>query len=392
MQQRSHVVVPPLYCPLPSAIHPDAAKIGEKSLAWMEELGFFAKDGPQEGLRESLVRTNAAEWACRIAPRGNRHRLQIVSDWTHLGFAIDDCRFDAGDMARQPQALIPMMMGLMAQLDHPEGPVPDDPFAIGLRDLSARARACAPAAVVRRWVEGNMEWFFAVACLTSYRTAGAMPSLADYVNLGPRDRAMKLTGALIEMAEGTYLPDTERESAPVRTVTQAANLLVTIANDLFSLNRETEHAVLESNIVGVVQHERCCTREQALHQVAALHDRIMCRYLTLCEEIRPTASKGVHRHLSQLDHLIRGNVEWSGRVSRYHEGGNRPQSPLWSITPADDRSAAPAVPGIAWWWDDSQSVADAGAAPDTRLNPIDGRLQAKGHPSGHAGVLATYAL
>ncbi len=332
----------------------------------MEGLGFFT----QEGLRESLVRTNAAEWACRIAPRGDRHRLQIVSDWTHLGFAIDDCRFDAGDMARQPQVLIPLMMRLMAQLDHPEGPVPDDPFAIGLRDLSARARACAPAAVVRRWVEGNMEWFFAVACLTAYRTAGTMPSLADYINLGPRDRAMKLTGSLIELAEGTYLSDAERESVPVRTVTQAANMLVTIANDLFSLNRETDQEVLESNIVGVVQHERSCTREKALHQVVALHDRIMCRYLALCERIRPTASAAVRRHLNQLDHLIRGNVEWSARVSRYQEVGSRPLSSLLAVTPADDQSTAPALPGIAWWWEDDGEV----------------------HPDGRPGILAAHAL
>ncbi|MDH6116626.1 hypothetical protein ABH930_001025 [Kitasatospora sp. GAS204A] len=349
-QQRSRVIVPPLYCPLPSAVHPDAAEIGENSLEWLERLGFFA----QAGLRESLVRTSAAEWACRIAPRGSRHNLQIVSDWTHLGFAIDDCRFDAGDMAQQPQVLIPLTMRLMAHLDHPEAPVPDDPFARGLRDLSVRARECAPAAVVRRWVEGNMEWFFAVACLTAYRTSGAMPSLADYVNLGPRDRAMKLTGALIELAEGTCLPDAERESAPVRAVTQAANMLVTIGNDLFSLNRESDQEVLESNIVGVMQHERACTREEALHQVVALHDRIMCRYLVLCERIRPTASDRVHRHLNQLDHLIRGNLEWSGRVSRYHDGDGRPPSSLWAMMPTDDRPTAPAVPGIAWWWDDRE--------------------------------------
>ncbi|MGW7383103.1 terpene synthase family protein [Streptomyces sp. NPDC054794] len=175
--------------------------------------------------------------------------------------------------------------------DHPEGPG-GDPFSIGFRDLSTRARASAPARVVRRWVEGHMEWFFAVACLTAYRTSGTMPSLSDYVNLGPRDRAMNLTGSLIELAEGTCLPDAEREPPAVRAVTQVANMLVTIGNDLFSLHRETEHDVLESNFVSVLQHERDCTTEQAVRDVVALHDRLMCRYLTLREEIEPTDRGG----------------------------------------------------------------------------------------------------
>lgn len=222
---------------------------------------------------------------------------------------------------------------------------------IGFHGLSTRARASAPARVVRRWVEGHMEWFFAVACLTAYRTSGIMPSLSDYVNLGPRDRAMNLTGSLIELAEGTCLPDAEREPPAVRAVTQVANMLVTIGNDLFSLHRETEHDVLESNFVSVLQHERDCTTEQAVRDVVALHDRLMCRYLTLREEIEPTATAAVRRHLRQMEHLVRGNLEWSVRVSRCHDGrAVEPVMSPWSRTPSDGRSSAPSIPAVAWWW------------------------------------------
>ncbi|MEU1466139.1 terpene synthase family protein [Streptomyces sp. NPDC005727] len=126
----------------------------------------------------------------------------------------------------------------------------------------------------------------------------------------PRDRAINLTGSLIELAEGTCLPDMERESPAVRTVTQAAKMPVTIGNDLFSLHRETEHDVLESNFVSVLQHERDRTTEQPVREVVALHDRLMCCYLTLREEIEPTATAAVRRHLSQLDHL--SGATWNG--------------------------------------------------------------------------------
>lgn len=293
-------LVPPLYCPLLSAIHLDSAAVARRSIDWLASLGLFE----QQGLREQMVRTRAAEWASRIAPFAERHRLQIISDWTHLGFAIDDCRFDAGPLVDRPGELIPLVMRLMLNLEHLEAPAGDDPFSRGSRDLSARARGCAPATVVRRWVEGNTECFFAVACLTAYRVAGTMPSLAAYVDLGPRDRAMKLTGSQIELAEGTSLPHDERESPPVRAVTRAANLLVTIGNDLFSFAKEAEYDVLESNIVAVIGHEDGCEPQLAIRKAVALHDRLMCRYLVLRRRIESSAGKALRHHLSQLDHLI----------------------------------------------------------------------------------------
>ncbi|MEU1466138.1 cytochrome P450 [Streptomyces sp. NPDC005727] len=135
----TRLTVPPLYCPLPSAMHPDAAEIGRRSIDCLAGLGLFAQDG----VRAQMVRTRAAEGACRIAPRGERHRLQIVSDWTHLGFAVDGHRFDTGTLADRPEVLIPLMMRLMPYLDHQEGPGGDDPFSIGFRHLSTRARGGA---------------------------------------------------------------------------------------------------------------------------------------------------------------------------------------------------------------------------------------------------------
>ncbi|GAA0241518.1 terpene synthase family protein [Cryptosporangium japonicum] len=335
--------VPPLYCPLPTRMHPESGAIGRRSVAWLEQFGLL----DDERMRDRIRATRPAEWACRIAPAGAGPGLQLVSDWTHLGFVIDDSRFDAGPIADRPGRLIPLMMRLMHALDHPEAPADDDPFAAAFRNLSARARACAPAAVVRRWADGNLEWFFSVACLTAYRVAGTMPTLTEYLNLGPRDRAMRLTGSLIELAEGSVLTDADREEPAVRAVTQAANLLVTIGNDLFSFRKEADDDVLESNIVGVIQHRDACPAEEALARTVELHDRVMCLYLGLRAQLDADGAPTVRRHLTQLDHLIRGNLEWSVRVPRY---GTASASP-WADTPADGRPAAPHLAPIDWWWE-----------------------------------------
>lgn len=334
--------VPPLYCPLPTRMHPDSPAIGRRSVAWLDAFGLL----PDDRARARIGATRPAEWACRIAPGGSAAGLQLVSDWTHLGFVIDDSRFDAGPIADRPARLIPFMMRLTQALDHPEAPADDDPFAAAFRDLSARARAQAPATVVRRWADGNLEWFFSVACLTAYRVAGTMPTLTEYLNLGPRDRAMRLTGSLIELAEGSVLTDADREAPAVRAVTQAANLLVTIGNDLFSFRKEAADDVLESNVVGVIQHRDACPPEVALARTVALHDRVMCLYLALAAQLADGGSPTVRRHLSQLDHLIRGNLEWSVGVPRYGTGSASP----WAAVPADGSLTAPDLSPIDWWW------------------------------------------
>ncbi|WP_152554558.1 hypothetical protein [Burkholderia sp. A1] len=347
-----------IYCPLPSRMHPRVAAMGRRSLQWLSRLGLLA--GPEAA--ERVLQSGAAEWAARIAPDSDEIRLQIVSDWMHLSCLLDDRRFDPDVLGGTDGSgrLVPWMMRLLEPLDHPEAAVEGDAFVMAFRDLSVRVRAGAPARIVRRWVEGNMEWFFAAACLSAQRAATAAPSLVEYMNLGPRGRAMKLVGALIEIAEETYLPDLDREEPKVRALNQVANVLVTMANDLFSFDAMAERRSLDSNIVNVVRHERGLDLPAAFDAAADLHNRLMYLYLALRASVEHGASRLLLRHLRQLDHMIAGNLEWTREMSRRCASPWRPISIL-DRTPypadADARVGRPApdISSIAWWWDQVSS-------------------------------------
>ncbi|WP_143086956.1 terpene synthase family protein [Lentzea flaviverrucosa] len=310
----------------------------------------------------AIAANRAGDWCCRIAPHAAQEQLQLISDWVHLGFLVDDRRFDGGPLVRSPERLIPMMMHLLFTLEHPETTRSDDPFVEAWRDISNRARASADPVAVRRWADGNMEWFFAVSCLLSHRVAGTMPSLDEYANLGPRDRGMRLVGSLVELAEGTTLPDSVRESGEVRAITQAAYLLVTIASDIFSFAKEAKHDVLESNTVGVIRYARKCSNHEAMARTVALHDRMMCLYLGLRRKIQLTGDTRLRQHVRQMDHLVRGNLEWSAQVPRYRNRTERPVSAV-SDAPRDAHlTAPPDMPSISWWWNHLGDDAGTSAA------------------------------
>lgn len=338
------IPTPALYCPLPEERHPGRDLIARRSVEFLTRIGLCADvDG------HALVFANrATDWCCRVAPRSTVERLQVVSDWVHLGFLIDDQRFDKGPLIRSPGRLVPMMMQLLQALEHPEAGPDGDPFAAGWRDVSRRVRAHAHPAVARRWADGNLDWFFAVSCLVGHRVAGTMPTLDQYVNLGPRDRGMRLVGSLVEIGEGTNLPDTVREEPAVRAFTQAAYLLVTIASDVFSFCKESADQVLESNTVGVIRHARGCSGAEAMQATVALHDRVMCRYLRLRDVVGADAGPALQVHVRQMDRLVRGNIEWSATTPRYAQ--TRRSERVTSEVPGDDAPGPPGLANIDWWW------------------------------------------
>ncbi|MGW2832960.1 terpene synthase family protein [Streptomyces sp. NPDC001286] len=344
------VRIPPLYCPLETTVHPDVDKLALRSIEWMTRLGFCDENSQ----RSRVIGTHSSQWISRLAPHGTGDGLQIASDWVYCGFTLDDALFDLGPTNRKPDEVVPIVLRLLHVADHPETDPGPDPFMRALRDLSLRIRAVASPTVVRRWADGNAEWFLAATGMAGYRARGSAPTLAEYVTSGPRDRGAKASMALIETAEGTCLPDNVMEQRVVRAATQAAYLLVTIGNDLYSFRRESTVGIPVSNIVGVLMREHRSTPDRAAVEAVHLHDRVMVCYLALRERLMRRATPELRTYLTQLDHYVRGNHEWSHSVPRYHDefgGTGAPDAPLWADTPSTPHLEAPPLPAIAWWWE-----------------------------------------
>ncbi len=117
------------------------------------------------------------------------------------------------------------------------------------------------------------------------------------------------------------------------------------------------------NIVTVLANERGCGLQQAVVDAVAMRDRMMCLFLRLSDRLLPGASVELRSYLSDLGHLLRGNIEWSMRVPRYNSLGSADQPPGrtatmfpgWADQPADGSLEPLPLPAIAWWWNQLDS-------------------------------------
>ncbi|MFI9232668.1 terpene synthase family protein [Streptomyces rimosus] len=354
MAVRATVVIPQLYCPIPAAPHHETAGIERRVVEWMARFGFCDNDFHHA----QVLANRTAEWACRIAPDGSSRLLQIGADWSCLGLLLDDVYLDGGLFSRHPERFLPMAVQVIHGADHPEttdgGKA--DPYTVAFGEVSYRYRRHATGTVVRRWVDGVAEWFLAACVGMGQRASGTVPSLEEYFVIGPRDRGTKASIAVIEMAEGTSLPSEEAETPRIRALTQVASALVTFANDVYSYHREVKEQSLESNLVGILEHELRVPPQEAMTRAAALHDRLMCLYLALRERIARRATPEVRCYLGQLDHFIRGNLDYSAVSPRYRDDPGAAPDPapafgVWADSPSDGSLEPLPLRTVAWWWD-----------------------------------------
>jgi Terpene synthase family 2, C-terminal metal binding len=352
-QAAPHVDMPPLWCPIPAAAHAAWQEVEQRSMRWMNQYGFC--DDPAR--RSRVLATRAAEWSAQVAPNASPEGLQVLSDSVYRDLMFDDEILDHDNPSdADPTRVLSYVQNLTHVMNHPEaGPGPD-PYLQTLHDVARRWRSFAYPTALRRWIEGHTTWLYAAAAVIGHRARGTLPDLDEYMIIGPPDRGNTMSIAGIEMAEGTALGTAEMENPKVRAVTAAAGVVVTFDNDLFSYSREVVRGTPESNIVGVLRHSRRLTVQAAVADAVQLRDRIMCLYLTLRDQIRPRASSDLGAYLDQLDHYIRGNVDWSLTAPRYQTKSGRsqlraPAQPPYADGPSDGSLAAPPIPAIAWWWE-----------------------------------------
>ncbi|WP_052862872.1 terpene synthase family protein [Streptomyces niger] len=340
--------VPKVYCPIPAAVHPEAAAAGERSIKWLASFGVFDAD---DSAREQTAGNRVGEAAGRAAPHAGGHGLQIFSDWVAAAFALDDLYCDMGPTSRRPEEFIPLMMRLLHRMDHPEAPGWDDsPLSAAFADLSRRVREFAPATLTRRWVDAHRGWMLgAAAGVAQHGAGGSPPEIVDHLVMRNWDGAMRANHALIEIAESTMLPSAQSERPAVRAATEAAYTLVLLGNDLYSYARELDAQATGTNCVDLLTPPGG-TVEDGMDAVVRLHDRIMCLFLALRGQ---HAARPLTRYyLDQLAQYIRGNLDWSLTVPRYRTGTAGDSESDWAATaPSDDTLAAPRIPSIAWWWD-----------------------------------------
>jgi len=344
------------FCPIPAAINPRVTEVAERSLGWMIRMGLCI----DERQRRRALAANGAEFYGRITPEGSEDRLAIAADWIYWAGFFDDTRCDEVEAGEQQGGFTALVARLLRMLETMDGRIAgDDRCLRALHDLAVRFSRCATPVQVNRWVEAQRKWLLGVIQRRSLAARGAMPGLDDYLTMRLHDAAGAPITSMIEMVGGLEVPCHEMDSARVRAISELGAMIGALDNDRISRFKETHGGVEEQNLLRVMMAEKGCSPEDALRDLVALRDRMMCLFLRLRDDATPGASPALGRYLADLGHMIRGHVDWSFTTPRYSTLygaggaliGTVRLSMEWAPEPADSHLEAPPLPSIAWWWD-----------------------------------------
>ena len=336
-------VSPPFFCPIPAAVHPAVEEIEVKAIEWLDQVRLHRTDRE----RARLVGTNSAEFYARFAPHGVPANILTAALWVYWGFAFDDARCDSGPYSANPSAFLALAGQVQRAMEVAVPPA--EPYAAALHDISTRMRTQVTATVFRRFVGAHQHWLYCVAWQIGNRAAGRMPTVQEYLTMRIGSAGGPPTIELLEIANGIEVPPREMDSPGVRALTDMAQLIASLDNDLHSFRKELTEDQTDQNIISVLCHHDGLSLAAAVDAAVSIRDRIMLRFLELRDQVRVTAGEELRTYLDGLGHAIRGNIDWAGSVPRYSGGG--PLRVEISDEPYDTNPGPLPYPAVSWWWE-----------------------------------------
>ncbi|WP_236238790.1 selina-4(15),7(11)-diene synthase [Streptomyces sp. CC228A] len=360
------LTVPPIYSPIPPAIHPCHTEADVQTAAWAETF----RIGSEE-LRARLVAQEIGTFAARILPEGREEVVSLLADFILWLFGVDDGHCEEGELGRRPGDLAGELHRLLRVAHNPEAPLMlDDPLAAGLRDLRLRVDRYGTVGQAARWVDTLREYFFAVVWEAGYRRSGTVPRLNDYTLMRLYDGATTVVLPLLEMGHGYELQPHERDRTEVRAVTEMASFIITWDNDIFSYHKEKKEKKATGyylNALRVMEEHSGLTPEQALAEAISQRDRVMCLYADLTAHLTRHGSPQLGQYLRSIGHFIRGAEDWGISSVRYTTPDDPADIPsFFRDTPVDDSRKPLDIPVVRWWWDLLPEPVHAGAGAASR--------------------------
>ncbi|MEU5808722.1 hypothetical protein [Streptomyces sp. NPDC047718] len=349
--------LPPLYCPFErNLIHPKAAELEERAVAWLDGHRLYADDTE----RAWGLATRSAEFTARIIPYGDVETMLLFAQWNYWAFAIDDWQ-DSGSPSGLSRTAVVADHGarLVRSVKAPgSGLLPPGPFTAALEDLAVRTHAVLTPTQLHRFLQGMQDWVFGSTWQTGYGERGLMPALNEFAAMRMAVNGTRFTLTWCDAANGIDLPPEVLHSAPVQALTDAAGFIVGCDNDLFSYNKDDHQEPLEENLINVLAQERGMTPAQALVEAVALRDRVVGLFVRLRDRVARGAAPELLRYLRSLEHWIAGDAEYHNRAPRYTSPRNRNVLPVegasydvvYGDAPADPSAEPLPVPTLAGWW------------------------------------------
>ncbi|MDC3954539.1 terpene synthase family protein [Polyangium jinanense] len=299
-----------LYCPLPSALHPNGAEAQAATLRWARSHDLLATETGYARLEKIQLGTLAA----RFFPHIDAKALQIATDWLAVFFLTDDLSERAEVHPIDTATLLGRQVGVLRGTEPPRS---DVPMAHAFEDLRLRMTNTFSEAWFARFVDKVADLFAGFAWEAINRRNRFVPHGDLY--LEARKTTIGLY-PLIELADADRARPAgtaARKRPEVSQLESLACLLVGMANDLFTYARELEEGDYH-NLVLVLMREKRIGAAQAEELVIGMHNERMRQWFQLSERLRQDdPDESTRRFVTALGHLLRGHLDWAYDNGRY---------------------------------------------------------------------------
>ncbi|WP_157777749.1 terpene synthase family protein [Nocardia terpenica] len=339
--------VPPLWCPIQTAIHPEWRRIDENSTLWLERYQIPQDDS----LRAAIVSIGAGRFGARFLPHAQIWGAQVIADFWAWVFAFDTV-IDEGTIAASPEEIGIWAAQLTRQLETASyrGIIEIrtiDPFATALLDILHRLLSIASPILIALWIaafKGSMLSWIRESANRKFQSA---PNLNDYAMTRIESTFVRVALLITAAVDGAEVSALQLERPSVRALTEMCSFIMGIDNDIISFAKEREHPVEGyNNIVDILQVSQ--SSRTAINAALAIRDRTLRRFLQLRSKLHESSNTPLRRYLDNLASNIRGNIDASFECPRYTH------STEWPIAVADnptETSNAPLnIPTVEWWW------------------------------------------
>ena len=306
--------LPALHCPFPVApCHPDAEAVIERALGWTSAFGLL----PDEPGAAAKVRSYSM-LAARCYPTAAFDRLATIGDYYSWLFFFDDACENLSLEGASPADVRAFLCQIYAaigirceQLEGRRGDVASL-FIRALNDIWERISRTTCSLWRNRFMLHVANYIDGCVWEASNRTVDQIPTRAVFQSMRSYTSTMYEFWDFIEFAGGFVLPEAVVEEPLVVELTRSANLVASLANDIFSLRKETANRDVH-NIVMVLEQEESPSRKAACLRAIELHDAQVRHYCRL-EKLLPFGDAidgDLARYCAGMRIWMRANYDWS---------------------------------------------------------------------------------
>ena len=307
--------IPDLYCPFDPAVHPQAAVVHAGTIAWARAMGLARDEKHVQALHKAKVGWLVA----RAFPIADKlPALQIAADWITL-FCLIDNHIES---IRGPALSHVYLKSLLDVFRDGAAPKIIDPYAQAFADLRLRMIDVDVPFWITRFGDQLQRLFGTFVDEAKYRQLEAVPEAAQYRKMREVSSGLYFGFRLGELTDNINLPQHVRDDPTVRNLESKASLIVGLANDIYTVEKELAKGEV-NNMIMVLMYEEGLTLDEAMARTVELHDTETHEFIALSLHL-PSFSREIdadlQRYIEVLSSMISGHRSWALETSRYTPG------------------------------------------------------------------------